>query len=219
MLRIGIIASGRGSNLQCLINAVEEGRLEVTIELVISDRPGAGALGRAEKHGIVHALVRENEYATRAEFDAEMIKLLKAHDVELVVLAGFMRVLGPAFIEAFPERIINIHPALLPSFPGLNVHRKAIRHGVKFSGCTVHFVDKGLDTGPIIIQAVVPILDNDTEESLGARILAEEHRILPEAVSLIANKSIEVIDRRVCLKDKSLINESMAMENPPISIK
>lgn len=219
MLKIGVIASGRGTNLQCIINAIDEGALNASIELVISDREGSGALRRAEAHGIRHALVREDEYATRAEFDAEMIKLLKARGVELVVLAGFMRVLGPAFIEAFALRIINIHPALLPSFPGLHVQEKAIKHGVKFSGCTVHFVDKGLDTGPIIIQAVVPLLDDDTEESLSKRILREEHRILPEAISLIEKNNIEVIGRQVRLKKDIPAIGEMTMENPPLSIK
>ncbi len=218
MLKIGIIASGRGTNAQCLINAIEEGRLSATIELIISDRPEAGVLERAKKHGLEHVLVRENEYVTRAEFDGEMMNLLKGRGVELVVLAGFMRVLGPAFIEAFPERIINIHPALLPSFPGLNVHKKAIKHGVKFSGCTVHFVDSGLDTGPIIIQAVVPLLDDDTEDTLAARILREEHRILPEAVSLIASGSITVTGRQVRLKNNASIEGNQAMENPPVSL-
>ncbi len=218
MLRLGVIASGTGTNLQCIIDAIESGLLKASIEVVISDRQGSGALERAETQGINNALVLKDDYSSRAEFDDELRRILEANNVELVVLAGFMRVLGQSFIDAFPMKIINIHPALLPSFTGLHVHEKAIRHGVKFSGCTVHFVDKGLDTGPIIIQAVVPLLDDDTEQSLSARILREEHRILPEAISLIAAGSVEVVERRVVLRKKAAINSHMALENPAASI-
>jgi len=218
-LKIGVIASGRGTNLQCIIDAVSAGRLRgVSIEVVISDRPGAEALQRAKRHGIDALLIEKKQYSTRDDFDAAMIRALTGHGVGLVVLAGFMRVLGPAFVDSFSERIINIHPALLPSFTGLDVHQRAIDAGVKFSGCTVHFVDKGLDTGPIIIQAVVPLLDDDTAETLASRILKEEHRVLPQAIDLFARHGLFVKDKRVFLREPLMADKKMAMENPPVTI-
>jgi len=217
-LKIGVIASGRGTNLQSIIDAIKDGRLKgVSIEVVISDTPGAGALLRGKKHGIDSVLIEKKGFTSRAGFDAAIIKELKAHGVGLVVLAGFMRLLGPAFVDLYPEKIINIHPALLPSFTGLDVHQRAIDAGVKFSGCTVHFVDKGLDTGPIIIQAVVPVLDDDGAEQLAARILSEEHRILPLAIELFAKGRLIVKDKRVLVKDL-IMEENLAMENPPVTM-
>ncbi len=219
ILKIGVIASGRGTNLQCIIDAISKGKLtNVSIEVVLCDRPGAMALERAKKHGIEGVLVEKKNFATRADFDGALIKELKSRGVGLVVLAGFMRVLGTAFIDAFPEQIINIHPAILPSFTGLDVHQRAIDAGVKFSGCTVHFVDKGLDTGPIIIQAVVPVYDDDTAEVLAGRILAEEHRILPAAIKLFAAGRLVVKDKRVIVRGPAMAKKDIAMENPAVSM-
>ncbi len=219
MLKIGVLASGRGTNLQCIIDAVENGLLRgVAVEVVISDCPGAMALERARRHGIDGVLIDKRGFSDRTDFDAALIEELKRRRVGLVVLAGFMRVLGPAFVDAFPEKIINIHPALLPSFTGLHVHERAIEAGVRFSGCTVHFVDKGLDTGPIIIQAVVPVLDDDTAESLAERILREEHRILPQAIDLFNRGILSISGRRVLVADHVLADGSAALENPVIDL-
>ncbi len=199
-LRLGVLASGSGSNLQAIIDSIKCGNLPCEIAVVISDKPDAYALKRAELHGIKTEAVQSKTFQNREAFDTELVRILKDHNVELVVLAGFMRVVTRVLINAFPMRIMNIHPALLPSFPGLHVQKKAIEYGAKFSGCTVHFVDEGVDTGPIIIQAVVPVYDNDTEETLSARILKEEHRIYPYAIKLFAEGRLEVRGRRVIVK-------------------
>ena len=199
-LRLGVLASGSGSNLQAIIDSIKCGNLPCEIAVVVSDKPDAYALKRAELHGIKTEAVQSKTFQDREAFDAELVRILKDHNVELVVLAGFMRVVTRILINAFPMRIMNIHPALLPSFPGLHVQKKAIEYGAKFSGCTVHFVDEGVDTGPIIIQAVVPVYDNDTEETLSARILKEEHRIYPYAIKLFAEGRLEVRGRRVIVK-------------------
>jgi len=218
-LKLGVIASGRGTNLQCIIDAVSRGSLQgVSIEVVISDNSSARALERARTGGIDAVFIDKKKFSSRHEFDAALIEELKSHKVGLVVLAGFMRILGPGFVDSFPEKIINIHPALLPSFTGLHVHQRAIDAGVRFSGCTVHFVDKGLDTGPIIIQAVVPLLQNDTEDTLSERILREEHRILPEAIRLFAEDRLVVKGKRVFVKGSALAGESEVIENPRVSI-
>lgn len=213
-LRLGVLASGSGSNLQAIIKSIESGYLTWEIAVVISDKPGAYALKRAEKHGIKTATVESKEFQKREDFDAELVKLLNAYKVDLVILAGFMRVVTNVLISAFPMRIMNIHPALLPSFTGLHVQKKAIEYGAKFSGCTVHFVDEGVDTGPIIVQAAVPIHDDDTEETLSARILKEEHRIYPYAIKLFAEGRLEVKGRRVLVKDHA--KAEGALENPPV---
>lgn len=213
-LRLGVLASGSGSNLQAIIDSIESGYLPCEIVVVISDKPDAYALKRAEKHGIKTATVESKEFRKREDFDAELVKLLKSYKVDLTVLAGFMRIVTKILISAFPMRIMNIHPALLPSFPGLHVQKKAIEYGAKFSGCTVHFVDEGVDTGPIIVQAVVPIHDDDTEETLSARILKEEHRIYPYAIKLFAEGRLEVKGRRVLVKDH--VKAEGALENPPV---
>lgn len=197
-LRVGALASGRGSNLQAIIDASEAGKLDAAVVVVASDKADAHALERARQHGIPSVFVDPKAYASREAFDAAMISVLTEHQVELICLAGFMRVLSPGFIHRFRHRIMNIHPALLPSFPGLHGQRQALRHGVKFSGCTVHFADEGVDTGPIIIQAVVPVFDEDTEETLAARILKYEHQIYPQAIQLYAEGRLEVKGRRVC---------------------
>jgi len=196
---IGVLASGRGSNLQAIIDAVEAGSIKATIAVVISDKKGAYALTRAKKHGIASEFIDPKTFRRRGDFDLEMHKALKRHKVDLVLLAGYMRIAGPELIEGFENRIMNIHPALLPSFPGLHVQKKAIEHGVRFSGCTVHFVDGGVDTGPIIIQAVVPVLPGDDEDGLSARILVQEHKIYPEAVKLFTEGRLKVTGRRVLI--------------------
>ncbi len=197
-VKIGVLASGRGSNLQAIIDNIEQGKLSAEISVVISDQPEAFALDRARKHGITAVHISAKGYKERREeYDALLVTELRKRDVDLVVLAGFMRIITKALVSAYPNRIMNIHPALLPSFPGLHVQKAAIEHGVKFSGCTVHFVDEGMDTGPIIIQAVVPVLDSDTEDSLAARILAQEHKIFSRAIQLYAEGKLRVEGRRV----------------------
>jgi len=203
MTKVAVLASGGGTNLQSIIDAAEAGTLGAEVALVISDKPEAFALERAKKHSIKTAVVTKKDYPSREAFDKRLIEILKENSIELVVLAGFMRIISKQLIDAFPMRIMNIHPSLLPAFPGLDVQQKAIDYGVKFSGCTVHFVDAGVDTGPIIIQAAVPVRDNDTDESLSKRILKEEHRIYPEAIRLFCQGRIEVNGRKVFIKDKA----------------
>jgi phosphoribosylglycinamide formyltransferase-1 len=213
-LRLGVIASGSGSNLQAIIDRCADGSIAAEIVLVLSNVPGAGALSRAEQAGIATAVIDHRTFAERVDFDRAVVAALQAAGVDLVVLAGFMRLITPPFIAAFPERIINIHPALLPAFPGLHVQKKALEAGVRFSGCTVHFVDGGVDTGPIIIQAVVPVLDDDDEASLSARILVQEHRIYPRAIQLIAEGRVRIEGRRVRIADAASIEGVMV--NPPL---
>ncbi len=214
-LRIGALASGGGTNLQAIIDRCADGSLDAEIAIVISNNPDAGALKRAEKAGIAVRCIDHRGYNSRESFDQAVVDVLREAGVELVALAGFMRLITPVFLDAFEGRVINIHPALLPAFPGLHVQRKAIEYGAKFSGCTVHFVDNGVDTGPIIIQAVVPILDDDTEESLAARILEQEHRIYPRAIQLFAEGRLKVVDRRVII-DPPLEQPMAALANPPV---
>lgn len=213
-LRLGVLASGGGTNLQALIDACREGRIDAEIVLVLSNVPGCGALDRAVLAQIPTAVIDHRSFAVRLDFDRAVVAELQRAGVELVALAGFMRIIGPPFIEAFPMRIINIHPALLPAFPGLHVQKKAIEHGARFSGCTVHFVDGGVDTGPIIIQAVVPVHDDDSEATLAARILVQEHKIYPQAVQLIAAGRIRIEGRRVRVLDAGVVDA--ALINPPL---
>ena len=197
-VKVGVLVSGRGSNLQAIIDNSETGALSAELTVVISDQADAYALERAKKHSIPAVHVSAKGYkGKRDEYDAFLVKELRKHDVELVVLAGFMRIITPTLLKEFPNRVMNIHPALLPAFPGLHVQKAALEHGVKFSGCTVHFVDEGMDSGPIIIQAVVPVLDNDTEDSLSARILKQEHKIYSRAIQLFAEGRLRVEGRRV----------------------
>ncbi len=198
-LRIGALASGGGTNLQAIIDRCQDGSLPAEIVLIISNNQDAGALERAFKAGIPALCIDHRSYASREEFDRKIVGALQDAKVDLVVLAGFMRLISEIFVEAFPNRIMNIHPALLPAFPGLHVQRKALEYGVRFSGCTVHFVDTGTDTGPIIIQAVVPVLDSDTEATLSARILKQEHQIYPRAIKLFAEGRLRVKSRRVLI--------------------
>jgi phosphoribosylglycinamide formyltransferase-1 len=215
-LNLGVLVSGRGSNLQSIIDAAEEGRLEASLKMVLSDREDAFGLERARKHGIDAEWVDPSLHSGREDYDRAVVVKLREADVELVVLAGFMRILSPLFVGSFRNRIMNIHPALLPSFPGLHVQQKAIDHGARFSGCTVHFVDTGVDTGPIIIQAAVPVLDGDTEESLSGRILKQEHRVFPKAIQLYAEGRIRVRGRRVFIDGGEEENGGQCLVNPPL---
>jgi phosphoribosylglycinamide formyltransferase-1 len=195
--RFGILISGRGSNMVALAAAVGENRISFSeIVVVISDRPNAGGLQRAREIGLQTRVI-ERRSRGREEHDREIIASLQEQRVDFVCLAGYMRLLSPSFIEAFRNRILNIHPSLLPCFPGLDAQRQALAHGVKWSGCTVHFVDETLDGGPIIAQRIVPVLDGDTEESLSSRILVEEHQLYPEALNFIVNGGFEIVGRRV----------------------
>lgn len=214
-LRIGALASGGGSNLQAIIDRCADGSLDAEVALILSNNPAAGALERARAAGIPSLCIDHRGYASREEFDQAVVATLQAAKVELVVLAGFMRIISAAFLEAFPGRIMNIHPALLPAFPGLHVQRKALEYGARFAGCTVHFVDGGVDTGPIIIQAVVPVLDQDTEATLSARILKEEHRIYPRAIQLFAQGRLRLVERRVLI-DPPLETSEDGLCNPPL---
>ncbi len=196
-LRLGVLASGTGTNLQAIIDHCRQGTLEAEIVLVVSNNPDAGALQRAQHAGLRTLCIDHRLYDKRGDFDRAVIESLRKAEVDLVVLAGFMRLLSNEFLQAFPHRIMNIHPALLPAFPGLNAQRQALEYGVRVSGCTVHFLDSGVDTGPIILQAVVPVLDDDTEETLARRILTEEHRIYPLAIKLFSEGRLHIEGRRV----------------------
>ena len=196
-LPIAVLISGSGTNLQAIIDAIARHELAAAIRIVISNRADAYGLVRAQQHGLTTAVINHKEFASREAFETALVKMVQAHQVELVVLAGFMRVLTPVFIQAFPQRIMNIHPALLPAFPGTHGQRQALQYGVKIAGATVHFVDEQTDHGPIIAQAAVPVYPDDTEESLSARILSQEHRILPHAIQLFAEGRLEVCDRIV----------------------
>ena len=215
LLRIGVLASGSGSNLQTIIDRCKEGSLNAEIALVISNNPDAKALVRAENANIPNLCINHRHYPSREDFDDAVVKALQSYNVQLVVLAGFMRIITETFISAFPNRIINIHPALLPAFPGLHVQQQAIDYGARFSGCTVHFVDGGVDTGPIIIQAVVPIMPDDTAEILSQRILQQEHQIYPRAIQLIAENRVHVEGRRVVIEPECPVLPQ-ALVNPPL---
>jgi phosphoribosylglycinamide formyltransferase-1 len=197
MARIAILISGRGSNMLALSDAIRDGSIpKAEIVLIVSDQPNAPGLARAEERKL-KTVVIERRGRTRVEHDAEIINALREHQVDLICLAGYMRVLSQSFVEAYRGRILNIHPSLLPSFPGLDAQRQALEHGVKWSGCTAHFVDNTLDGGPIIAQRIVPVLDGDSEETLAARILEQEHQLYPEAVALVVGGAYDVVGRRV----------------------
>jgi phosphoribosylglycinamide formyltransferase-1 len=193
---LGVLISGRGSNLQAIIDAIAAGRLDARIGLVVSNRVGAQGLERAQKAGIETLVLDHRTFPSREAFDLAVVAELKARGVGLVCLAGFMRLLSPAFINAFPNAVLNIHPALLPAFPGLEAQHLAWRHGVKISGATVHLVTPELDAGPIVLQAAVPVADDDTPETLSARILVEEHRIYPEAIGIVLGGKWRLDGRR-----------------------
>ena len=196
MRRLGILLSGRGSNFEAIAASIAEGRLDAEIAVVVANRAEARGLERARELGLKAVLV-PSKGVERQEYDRRVVEVLREHGVELVCLAGFMRLLSGYFIREFPLRILNIHPSLLPAFPGLDAQHQALEHGVKFSGCTVHFVDENLDAGPIIIQAVVPVEDTDTADTLAARILKEEHRIYTEAIRLVLSENWRIEGRRV----------------------
>ena len=197
VLRVGVLASGRGSNFEALCRACAEGQVRARIAVLVSDRPGAGALAIARARGIEALVLDPAAEPGREAHDKALIHALEERQVGLVCLAGYMRVLSPPFVRHFAGRLLNVHPSLLPSFPGLHAQRQALAHGVKVAGATVHFVDEGVDTGPIVLQAAVAVRDGDTEETLSARILAEEHRIYPEAVRLFAAGRLRLVGRRV----------------------
>ena len=194
---IGVLISGRGSNLQAIIDAIGDGRLDARIAVVLSNRADAYGLERARQAGIETVVRDHKAHPSRAAYEAVLVEDLRARGVHLVCLAGFMRLLGATFVHAFPDRILNVHPALLPAFPGLHAQRQAVEHGVKVSGATVHVVDTHLDAGPIVLQVAVPVLDTDTEDTLSARILVQEHRIYPEAIQRILDGGWRIEGRRV----------------------
>lgn len=199
-LRVGVLASGRGSNLQAIIDNIESRKLDAEVGVVICDKPTAFALERAKNHNIPGVFVNPKEFSGKEEYEKAVVECLKENRVELVVLAGYMRIVREPLLEAFPNRIMNIHPALLPSFPGAHGQKDAVNYGVRFSGCTVHFVDGGMDTGPIIVQAVVPVMQGDDEDTLAARILKEEHKIYSQAIQLYAEGRLSVEGRRVWIR-------------------
>lgn len=194
---VGILVSGRGSNMEALLRAMHTGHLSARCAVVISDNPSAPALDRAAEYGVETLVLERRAYPGRTAHEGAIASALMTRGVELVLLAGYMRLLRGPVLTAYPNRILNIHPSLLPAFPGLHAHRQALEHGVKVAGCTVHFVDAGTDTGPIVLQAAVPVLEEDTEETLAARVLAQEHRLYPAAVQLYAEGRLVLEGRRV----------------------
>jgi phosphoribosylglycinamide formyltransferase-1 len=214
MVKIGVLASGRGSNFQAIIDSSTSGRIKSSVVMLIVDNPSAYALKRAEKHNIPSLYINPKDFGSKDAFYRKISDELKARGVGLVVLAGFMRIVGKPLLDAFPMKVMNIHPALLPSFPGLHGQKQAVDYGARISGCTVHFVDEGVDTGPIIIQAAVPVHQDDTEETLSARILEHEHRIFPEAIRLFEEGRLEVTGRWVKVKGAALPPASIV--NPPL---
>jgi phosphoribosylglycinamide formyltransferase-1 len=196
-MRVAVLASGSGSNLQAILDACAARRIPAEVAVVVCNIPGARALQRAEAAGVPAVLVPHQRFASREDYDREVISVLQRHRVELVCLAGFMRLITPVLLQSFENKILNIHPSLLPSFPGLHAVRQALAAGVRVSGCTVHVVDEGTDSGPILVQAAVPVLDADTEETLAARILVQEHRCYPRAISLWAQGRVHLEARRV----------------------
>lgn len=196
---IGVLASGRGSNLQSIIRAIESGEIRGRIGVVITDKPEAKALERAQEAGIPAFCVNRKDCADKQSFEEKIVSKLQEHQVDLVVLAGFMRILSPYFVHAFKDRIMNIHPSLLPAFAGAHAHRDVLSYGVKVSGCTIHFVDDGMDSGPIILQEAVPVLDGDTEETLAARVLEKEHKLYPKAIALYLEGKLMINGRKVSL--------------------
>lgn len=207
-LVLGVLVSGSGTNLQAVIDAVASGRLRATIGVVLSNVATARALDRARAAGLTTAVIDHKAHASRAAFDGAVVEVLRSHGVSCVVLAGFMRIITATLLDAFPQRVVNIHPSLLPAFPGVHAQAQALAYGVRVSGCTVHLVDGGMDTGPILAQAAVPVLDGDTEESLRDRILLREHELLPEVLQWLADDRVTVVTDgaarpRVRLRDQA----------------
>jgi phosphoribosylglycinamide formyltransferase-1 len=204
--RLGVLISGRGSNLQSIIDATRRGELDATVAIVISNRPDAAGLVRARDAGIETLCLRQKDFESRDAYDAALADTLRAKQVDLVCLAGFMRLIGAPLLDAFPQRILNIHPSLLPAFPGLDAQRQALEYGVRVAGATVHLVTAELDGGPIVMQAAVPVLPGDTEETLSARILVEEHRLYPQAIALLLDASWRVDGRRFVAEAEPIRN-------------
>jgi len=201
-VNLGILISGRGSNFEAIDNSIARRKLDAEIAVVISNRESAPGLEIARQRGIPMRVIKSHGMGREA-YDRLLIDELRTHDVELVCLAGFMRLLSAGFVRAFPNRVLNIHPSLLPAFPGLDAQRQALEHGVRITGCTVHFVDEFLDSGPIVLQAAVPVLDGDTVDTLSARILAQEHVIYPKAIQYIAQGRVTIEGRRVRIRDEA----------------
>ncbi|HEX9242979.1 MAG TPA: phosphoribosylglycinamide formyltransferase [Anaeromyxobacter sp.] len=224
MIRLGVLASGGGTNLQAILDACGERRIAAEVAVVVSNLPGAGALERARKAGVATEVLPSKGITDREAYDLRLVETLRAHRVELVCLAGYMRIVTPAFLRAFgpaPEtrgcpRVLNVHPGLLPSFPGLHAQRQGLDYGARFAGCTVHFVDEGTDTGPVIVQAVVPVEPEDTEEILSRRILAQEHRIYPQAIQWYSEGRLSVQGRRVTVAGARAA--AVAETNPRVEI-
>ena len=215
-VKLGVLISGSGTNLQAIIDAIVRGDLKAEIRLVISNRADAQGLERARRHGIQTMVIDHRKFASREDFDRAILAALVDRSVELVALAGFMRLLSPVMLEAFPGRIMNIHNSLLPSFPGIHGPKDAIEYGVKIAGCTVFFVTAGVDVGPVIVQAAVPVLPGDDEQRLAARILLQEHRIFPHAIALFQEGRLEIQGRRVIIKGDSPKPNSSPLVNPPV---
>ena len=200
IFKLAVLVSGRGSNLQAIMDSIDREELDAHLSIVISNTKDAMALKRAEKHEIKTIFIDPSNYSSSKEYDKALVLKLKEFSIDLICLAGYMRILGEEIIQTFEKKIINIHPSLLPAFPGLNAQKQAINHGVKFSGCTVHFVDSGVDSGPIILQTVVPVYDNDDEKSLSKRILEQEHYLYPKAIKMIQENKIKLNGRTVTSK-------------------
>lgn len=222
-LRIAILASGNGTNAQAMLDRIASGALAAEIGLIACNRPGAGVLDRARKAGVPHVLIDHTAYARREEYDKKLADTIQEHDCGLVVLAGYMRMLTTVFLQAFPGRVINLHPALLPSFPGLHGGADALAHGVAITGCTVHFVEEAMDSGPAIIQAAVPVMRGEDEDSLMQRIHAMEHRIYPQAIQWFAEGRISRQGRQVLVRDpddgrkqQACIDSAPALVWPPL---
>jgi phosphoribosylglycinamide formyltransferase-1 len=200
MINLGVLISGRGSNLQAIIDACEKGEIPAKVAVVISNNPDAYGLERAKKHNILAVVIDHHKFKDKHTYELEMVKVLEQHKIDLICLAGYMRIVGEVLLDRYQGKMINIHPSLLPSFPGLHAQKQALNHGVLITGCTVHYVDAGCDTGPIIIQSAVPILENDNEETLSERILQQEHLIYPQAIKLIAEEKLKIEGRKVKIK-------------------
>ena len=200
-MNLGVLISGRGSNMVSIAEACAREGSPARVAVVVSNVPGAGGLEAAAAMGIATAVVDHREFADRPQFERALVQVLRDHDVEAVALAGFMRIVTGTLLDAFPDRVLNIHPSLLPAFPGAHAHRDALAHGVKVSGCTVHLVTEEMDAGPIVLQATVPVAEGDDEDSLAARVLVQEHRLYPEAVRLLAEGRLRVVGRRVQIQE------------------
>ena len=214
-VRLGVLISGTGTNLQAIIDAIERGELRAEIRIVLSNRAGAQGLERARRQGIPARVIEHRRFSSREDFDRALAGALTEAGVELVACAGFMRLLSPVMLSAFPDRIMNIHPALLPSFPGINAQKAALDHGVRFTGCTVFFVREGVDDGPIIVQAAVPVMTGDDEQALSDRIRAQEHRVFPLAIRLFQEGRLRIDGRVVRIADLPAGENALALINPP----